>query len=99
MGVVIAPDQARVLRAVFIQGRASEFAAPDYERVLEQTAFFEICHQRRACLVGLPALALKTLPDVVVLAVAVLVPSPMEQLHKTRAALQQATGKQAIVRE
>lgn len=68
-------------------GRATELAAPDDERIVEQATAFQVHHQRGRGLIGLFALAGNATHHITVL-----VPALMEQLHKTHVALDQAAG-------
>ena len=37
-------------------GRAAEFAAPDHQRIVQHAALLQILDQRRAGLIGVPAI-------------------------------------------
>ena len=63
-------------------GSSSEFAGPDHQSILEQSALLQVLNQRRARLVDVPALP-ANLPR----KVAMLVPAAVEKLGEAHAAL------------
>src|SRR5439155_15041640 len=73
---------------------ATEFAAPDHERVVQEPALLEVFNERGTGLVGVLALLLDALGQV-----AVLIPAPMIELNKPHAALGHAPGEQTVVGE
>src|SRR6185503_4646299 len=73
---------------------APKFAAPDDKGVFEQSARFQVLHQRGARLVGVLALFADALGQVVVL-----VPAAMIKLDEPGAALGHATRQQTVVGE
>src|SRR5262249_8526112 len=80
--MVIAAERAG--QVALPEGGAAELAAPDDERVVEQTAALEIEDERGAGLVGGHALAAQVVHDI-----AMRVPAAMEELHEADAALDQ----------
>ena len=56
--MMIAAQSAARIRIGFDHRRAAEFAAPDDQRIIEQTALLQIFDQRGAGLIGLPACSL-----------------------------------------
>src|SRR4051812_46064709 len=51
--VVIASDARGIIGTAYLgHGSAAEFAAPNYERVFEQTSLLQVFQQRRTRLVG-----------------------------------------------
>src|SRR2546421_5715976 len=70
---------------------AAEFAAPDYERVVQEAALLEVLDQGGRGLVRVAAL----LGDVF-RQVAVLVPTHVVELHEAHIALDQSPGQQAV---
>ena len=77
--------------AALHHGRATEFAAPDDERVLQESALLEILHQRGAGFIGIPAIFLQTLREI-----AVLVPRLVKELHETHATLDEAAREETV---
>ena len=54
--IVVPADKLHHLTvAIFPHGRASEFAAPDYQRVLQHAAFLQVGQKRRNGLIGFAA--------------------------------------------
>src|SRR5436190_12668762 len=72
--------------------RAAKFAAPDDQRLIEQTALLEVFEQRRARLIRIKAILLEIFDQV-----AVLVPGFVEELNVTHAALDQPPREKAVV--
>src|SRR5262245_47501688 len=70
---------------------AAEFAAPHYERVVQQSALLQVLDQRRASPIGVASLSGNLLGKVVVL-----VPSAMEELDEPYAPLGQPSREQTI---
>ena len=70
---------------------AAEFAAPDDERVLEQSASLEVLDQRRAGLVRVTATRGAPGSEA-----AMVIPVGMEELHETDAAFDQAPREDAV---
>ena len=95
--MMVAPQELRAV-AFFVHRRAPEFAAPDHQRVIEQTALLQVSDQRRHRAVRLARALLQSggMNDVRVLADAVGVPTPVVQLHEADAAFEQAARERAI---
>src|SRR5207302_8128249 len=74
--------------------RAAELAAPQHERLVQQTALFQILHQVPRRLVHVAALAGQDARQV-----AVNVPAAVVDLHEACAALQEPAGQEATVGE
>ena len=72
-------------------GRATEFAAPDDEGVLQQAVLAEILDQTGGGLIGVPTLTADRFRQI-----PVLVPAHVEQLHKSHAALLKPACQQAV---
>ena len=89
-GMMIATVVVRGQLALTIHG-APEFAAPDNQRVLQKAPLFQILDERRARLVGVPALTRDLFGQLVVL-----VPALVEQLNEPNAAFDEAAGQEAI---
>src|SRR5262249_48850021 len=89
--VMIAAEELRAA-ALLVHRRPPELAAPDHERLVEQTTPLEVFQERRDGPVDLLALLRQVLDDVVAGAGAVTVPAPVEQLHIADAALDEAAG-------
>src|SRR5437667_11792729 len=89
MRMMIATKQILVLGPVFVHRSTAKFATPDNQRVLEQAALFQIFDQGCASAVSLFGLARQPVANVVFFAVAMLVPAPVNNLHKPGAALEQ----------
>src|SRR5258708_2606304 len=77
LGMMIASEFATGFLIGFDHGGAAEFAAPDDERVFEQSALLQILDQRGAGPVSEAALFLHSTGDV-----AVMIPGFVKQLHK-----------------
>ena len=75
-------------------GAPSGSAAPDDQRVVEQSALLKVFDQRGARLVGVAALDFKLRRRI-----AVMVPAGVEALHEPHAPLDQPPSHQAVVRE
>ena len=84
---------ASVVAALHHRG-AAEFAAPDDERVVEQSSLFEILNKRGGGSVGFAAFGLQAIGEA-----AVVIPGFVEELDKADAAFDQAAGEQTIVGE
>jgi hypothetical protein len=97
VGIVIA-----ALRAFLEEGHAAELGAPDDERVLQQAALFQVADQSGGGLVEDVRMHV-----ILRLEIAVAVPvefaaagiGTVEELHETHAALDEATGEDAVLRE
>src|SRR5688572_33512466 len=85
--------------ARLVHRRAAEFAAPDHERLIEQTPLLEVLDQRRASAIHIAAFPRKLSEQIVPGASAVNVPAPVVKLHVADAAFDQAARQQAVVRE
>src|SRR3954462_3097654 len=70
---------------------ATKFTAPDYERIVQQPALFEVLNERGGRLVGRRALFGDVNGELVVL-----VPPHVEELHESHIALDQSPSKQTI---
>ena len=92
--MVVAAPRLHLLDRPLKVRRAAELAAPDDERVVEQAEALQVADQRGTRGVGVLALNLELRVQV-----AVLVPAGVEELHETRAALDEAAGHEAVVRE
>ena len=75
-------------------GRATEFATPEHQGLVQQPSLLEILYQSRRGSIGIPAVLLNALGEV-----GVLVPGFMEELHEADPSLHQAPGQQAVVGE
>src|SRR5215475_2361293 len=84
--------------AVLTHWRSTEFSTPDHKRVFEQTARFQVLHQRGLTLVHLSADFLKVALQILT-RTAVAIPVGMIELHEAHAALNQPPGQQAVSRE
>src|SRR5689334_7109214 len=71
--------------------RATEFPAPDDQRVVQQPALLQIMNERRSRLIGAPALESQIARQVVVL-----IPAAMIKLNETNAALGPPARQQAV---
>src|SRR6185436_16158243 len=96
MRMMIATEELGAI-AFFVHGSATEFAAPDYESVVEHAPLLEISDERGGRLIGFLAASGKGCHQVIPRVGAVAVPAPMKKLHKASAALEHAARKQAIV--
>ena len=85
--------------AGLVHRRTPEFTAPDDEGVVEQPARFQVLDQRRRRLIHLPADIHHPVTQIVVLGVAVAVPTPVIQLHEAYAFFDQPPREQAVRRE
>ena len=70
---------------------AAEFAAPDYQRVLQQSALLQVLDQRRGRLVGHIAMRLE-----LAIEIGVVVPTGVVQHHEAHAAFHHAARQQAV---
>src|SRR5262245_64813097 len=77
--VVVAADPLRAV-AFLVHRRAAEFAAPDDQRAVEQTAPFQVPDQGSDRLIGLLAATHQPIPEIVPHRLAVLVPAPVIEL-------------------
>ena len=89
--VVIAADLVRI--ADLAHRRAPEFAAPDDQRVVQQSALLQVADQRGRGLVDFASYLIERLAEV-----GVMVPIGVIELHEAHAALHQAARQQAVVR-
>ena len=89
--MMVPPEVVLANLALRISG-SPEFPAPDDEGVVEQTARFEVLHQRSAGLVGVLRLVLDAFRQT-----AVVVPVTMTKLNETDAPLGEAAGQETIV--
>ena len=80
--------------AALDHGRAAKLAAPDHKRILEQPALFQILYESRAGLVGILAVALNVLYQMIVL-----IPGLVIELDEADAAFHQEPRQQTIVGE
>ena len=78
VGIVIASEDGALGGASFAEGSATEFAAPDNQRVVEQAALAQIVDQRGDRLVHRGAFVGESLAEAGALAGAVVVPTPIE---------------------
>src|SRR5579872_6318553 len=92
---------AQKLRAAarLIHRCAAEFPAPDHQRGIEQTALLQILDQGRRRAIGLAAKPCQLVHNIFVIAGPMGVPTPMIELHKTHATLDQASSQQTIISE
>ena len=88
--MMIAPVVVGCQLALAVDGSA-ELPAPHHERVIQQTALFEILDQGRTGLVGVLALPGNQLRQRVVV-----IPSAMEELNEADAAFREPPGEQAV---
>ena len=75
------------------QRRASELAAPDHQRILEQPALLQVLYQRRRRLIRRPAGLLMAAVQV-----RMIVPTRVRHHHEPHAALHQPSRHQAVPR-
>src|SRR5437763_4839208 len=73
---------------------APKFSAPDYERVLQHPALFQVLDQRGAGLVRVAAILLEVSDQI-----AVLVPGFVEKLNKAHATFNEPPREQTIIRK
>src|SRR5687768_7108628 len=85
--------------AAFAERGAAEFAAPDDERVFEQTALAEITDERGDGFVGAGAFVREAVANVFAGTGAVEVPSPIEKLDVADALLDEAAREETVIRE
>src|SRR5207253_6212894 len=78
MRVMVAPNKVLIFRAVFVHWRAAKFAAPNDQRLVQQTALLQILKQGGASLIGLFALVLQAAANIVFLVVPMLIPAPVK---------------------
>src|SRR5258706_7966242 len=71
--------------------RATEFTAPDDERVVEHAALFEVVDQRGRRLVGLLRLSADIVGEI-----AVVIPTGVEQLHESHSPFHQPSREQTV---
>ena len=71
-----------------------EFAPPDHQRILKETALLQVLDEG-----GDGAVDATALPDVLLLDVGVGIPSSVVQLNESDVALDQTPGEQAIIGE
>ena len=83
-----------VVLADFSVGRASEFAAPDDQRVVEQPALLEVRDERRGRLVAVPAKLAVTFVVVGVRVPGLIVVTDVIDCHKTDPVLDQPPRQQ-----
>src|SRR5271156_2597311 len=89
--IVVATDKLHDLTiAIFPHGRPSEFAAPDYQRVLHHAALLQVSKKRRNGLIYLAALVRKTDIQGALRVSSVVVPAPVVELNEAHATLRQA---------
>src|SRR3954468_16774051 len=73
---------------------AAEFAAPNDQRFVEQTALFQVFDERGAGFVGVFRLRFDAVGQA-----AVMIPVAMTELHEAHAAFGETAREQAVVRE
>src|SRR6267142_840194 len=81
----------RRFATAFSRGCPAEFSAPDHERLLEQTASFQISEQT-----GNGPIHELRLLLVIALEIAMRVPSGLVELHEPNAAFNKPAGQQTI---
>jgi hypothetical protein len=91
---MIAPKEVLVSIAEFGDRRSSKLAAPNDERLIEQTASAEIANEGRNRLIHFAALLRKLRQEIIVRARAVSVPTPIVELHESHPALDESTREQ-----
>src|SRR5687767_8581284 len=92
-GMMIAAEVVVRERALAVS-RTPEFAAPNDQRVVQQTALLKIHHEGGGALVGFSAALREDFRQVLML-----VPIAVIQLDEPHATLRQPAGEQTIVRE
>jgi len=98
VGVMIAAEEFGAV-TFFVHRGASEFAAPDDQRFIEQAALFEVGDQGIHWTVDVFRFSGNAGDEVVARAGAVHVPAVIEQLNKTHAPFDHASGEQAVIRK
>src|SRR5213075_2736392 len=83
--------------SAFAKWRAPEFAAPNHQRFVEQPTLAKIFDERRNRAVHPRAFFRQAIPNIFLFAGTVKIPTPVKQLHKTHALLEEAASQQAIV--
>ena len=91
--MVIASLAPLCIVITFNHWRPAELAAPDDERVLEHSSLRQILDQRCRRLIGKPTLLANPIRNF-----AVMIPGLVIELYKPYASLDQATGKETIIR-
>src|SRR5437762_13863214 len=94
---MVAPKDVALGRASFAEGCASEFAAENDQRLLEQAALPQIGDQRGDRTVHGGALFSQAIANVFSGTSAVEIPAPIEQLHVTHTLFDQPSCQQTIV--
>jgi hypothetical protein len=94
---MIAPEDVAGRCATFAERRAAEFAAPDDERIVEQTTLAEVADERGHRPVGAGHLLRQAVTDILARSGAMEVPAPVEELHEAHPLLEQAAAEQAVV--
>ena len=92
--MMIAAPAGSVVDVALNERRATEFAAPDDERVIQHAAHFQVLNKRGARLIGVFALRVEFGRQAVVL-----VPAGVHALDEADSAFGKATGHQAVVSE
>src|SRR5262245_51161719 len=91
--MMVAPMVVFGERALAVDG-PTKFATPDYQRIIEQSALFQISNQRGGRPIHVLALAANLFRQI-----AVLIPAAMHQLNEPDPALRHAAGQQAVAGE
>ena len=84
--------------ADFTHRCAPELAAPDHQRVVQETASLQVEDERGRSLVDLPTAIVEGLAEVVV-GIAVVIPVGVVELHEANAALDHTAREQTVPRE
>src|SRR5436190_10125769 len=94
--VVIAAEEFAIGGASFTERRAAEFAAPHYQRFVQQSALAQIAQEGHHRLVHLRAFLGEAVANLLAFMRAVKVPAPIEELHEADALFREAAREQAI---
>src|SRR5437870_178198 len=95
--MMVPPEQVFALGAVFVHRCAAKLPAPNHQSLIKQAALFQVFEEGGAGLIGLLALAPKPPANVILFLVAMLVPTPVKELHEAGAAFDQPPCKQTVV--
>src|SRR5215213_11310204 len=96
---MVAPENLACRSTAFAKWGPPEFAAPNHQRVIQQSSLLQIANQRRDRLVGPCHLLGQAIANILLRIRAVEIPAPVEQLDKTHALLEQPPAEHAIVGE
>src|SRR5437867_938919 len=95
--IVIAAQNLAAGGAAFAEGCAAKFAAPDDQRVLQQSALTQVANERGHWFIHTRAFLREAVANVLDFLRPMKIPTPVKELHKTDALLDQPAREQTII--